>query len=89
MLQVLCLVNHPRIWQKIADPQGQVAQITKQHTDSDARLDEVFLSSLGRFPDDIERTACRKYLEQSETPEKGLEGVLWSLLNTREFLLQH
>ena len=23
------------------------------------------------------------------TPEKGLQGVLWGLVNTREFLLQH
>jgi hypothetical protein len=30
-----------------------------------------------------------KYLIDAESPEKGLQGVMWSLLNTREFLLQH
>ena len=33
--------------------------------------------------------ACAKYLEKSESPVKGLQGILWSLLNTREFVLQH
>ena len=32
---------------------------------------------------------CLQYLEKAESPEKGLQGVMWSLLNTREFLLQH
>ena len=36
-----------------------------------------------------EKQACLKYLQKAETPEKGLQGVMWSLLNTREFLLQH
>jgi hypothetical protein len=30
-----------------------------------------------------------KYLRESATEAEGLRGVMWSLLNTREFLLQH
>ena len=33
--------------------------------------------------------ACQEHAGQAESPEKGLQAVLWSLLNTREFLLQH
>jgi hypothetical protein len=44
---------------------------------------------VSRPPSDAEREACAKYLAAAESPEKGLRGVLWSLLNTREFLLQH
>ena len=40
-------------------------------------------------PTDAERKACAKYLAAADSPEKGLQGVLWSLINTREFLLQH
>ena len=28
-------------------------------------------------------------MKAAETNEKGLQGVLWSLMNTLEFLLQH
>ena len=35
------------------------------------------------------RRAAQKYLKESTSPAKGLQGILWSLLNTREFVLQH
>jgi Protein of unknown function (DUF1553) len=89
ILQVMSLANHPRVWQKIADPKGQVARLVKEMKDDGSRIDELFLSTLSRLPGDAERTACLAFLKQGETPEKGLQGVLWSLLNTREFLLQH
>ena len=53
------------------------------------RIDEVYLWTLSRLPVDEERQACRKYLKDSPSPERGLQDVLWSLLNTREFLLNH
>ncbi len=89
ILQVMTLLNHPRVWQKIADPKGQVARILKEVSEEGERVDELFLCTLSRAPDEKEREACLKYLRAAESPEKGLQGVMWSLLNTREFLLQH
>jgi hypothetical protein len=89
ILQVMSLANHPRVWQKITDPNGRVAQIVKEHTDPAAQLDEAFLWSLSRLPDETEKRICLKYLQEADSPEKGLQGVMWSLLNTKEFLLQH
>jgi hypothetical protein len=89
ILQVMSFANHPHVWQKIADTSGRVAKISKLETTVSDRIDAVFLSSLSRFPTDDERAACVKYLIDAESPEKGLQGVMWSLLNTREFLLQH
>jgi hypothetical protein len=88
-LQVLSFANHPRVWAKIADEKGQVAHIVKEISDDDRRIEEVFLLTLSRLPTDAERQACRKYLQESATPTKGLKGLMWSLLNTREFILQH
>ena len=42
-----------------------------------------------RLPTVAERDACLTFVKNAESPEKGLQGVLWSLVNTREFLLQH
>jgi hypothetical protein len=89
ILQVMSMANHPRVWQKIADPNGRVAKIAKEMTDEPARIDEVYLWTLSRLPDEAEKQACLKYLKAAETPENGLQGIAWSLLNTREFLLQH
>ena len=89
VLQVLALVNHPRIRQKIADPKGCVAKAMSDSSDVDRQLDDLFLGSLSRLPSDAERSACRTFVKESASPAEGLRSVLWSLLNTREFVLQH
>jgi len=40
-------------------------------------------------PSDAEKQECLKYVRESGTEAEGMRGVMWSLLNTREFLLQH
>ncbi len=89
VLQVLSFANHPRIRQKIADEKGRVAQIVREHADEGRRVEEVFFWTLCRLPSDSEREACLHYVRASASPAEGLRGVMWSLLNTREFLLQH
>jgi len=89
VFQVLALANHPRLWEKVRDPGGRVAKLVKAEPDAGKRIDELFLATLSRPPTQDERAACITFVADAETPEKGLHGVLWSLLNTREFLLQH
>jgi hypothetical protein len=89
MLQVLSLANHPQVWRKIADPAGRVAEVIKQHEPPQERIEAIYLSTLGRLPEESETQVCLSYLGEVESPEKGLQGVLWSLVNTREFILQH
>jgi hypothetical protein len=89
VLQVLSFANHPRVWAKISDDGGRIAKIAKEIADTDKEIEEVFLVALGRLPSDSERQACQKYMKESESAVKGLQGVLWSLVNTREFVLQH
>ena len=89
VLQVLTLANHPRIWEKIRAPAGRVAKLTKTALSDAEKVEEVFLATVSRLPSGDEREACLTYLKAAESSQKGLQGVLWSLLNTREFLLQH
>lgn len=89
VLQVLALANHPRVWEKIRAPSGRVAKLAKTALSEDDKVEELFLASVSRPPSGDEREACRKHLQAAESSEKGLQGILWSLINTREFLLQH
>jgi hypothetical protein len=89
VLQVLSFANHPRVWQKISDDKGLAARIAKDMTDDGARVEEMYLAVLSRPPSAGEREACVKYLKESPSSAKGMQGILWSLLNTREFVLQH
>jgi hypothetical protein len=89
VLQALSFTNHPRVLKKITDENGQVARLLKAHADDDRRIEEIYLGTLSRLPSPDENQACLKYLKASDTPTKGMQGILWSLLNTREFCLQH
>ena len=89
IFQVLTLANHPRVWEKIRDPNGRVAKVMKDSTDDAKRVESLFLATVSRPPSAAERDACLKFVKEAESPEKGYQSVLWGLVNTREFLLQH
>jgi hypothetical protein len=89
LMQSLYLVNHPELRKRIESPQGRVAAIVKEKSDTSGRIDEVYLWTLSRLPTDEERRLCAVYIEQSPTPQAGVSGVMWSLLNTTEFVLNH
>ena len=52
-------------------------------------MDELFLATLSRFPDDAERQAALARLGQGGDREAAFADVLWALINTREFILNH
>jgi hypothetical protein len=89
MIQALFLANHPQIRAKIADPKGRIAQLVKEHTEDARRIEEVYLWTVSRFPNEEERRTCLDYLRGSGSPQQGLEGIQWALLNSDEFLFNH
>ncbi|GBD36629.1 hypothetical protein HRbin36_01754 [bacterium HR36] len=89
MLQALFLANHPWLRAKIADKQGLVARLAQASLSDDERIEELFLATLSRLPTPIEMKLSQDYLKQTGSTVKGLEGLLWALLNTNEFLFNH
>ena len=66
-----------------------MAKLTKEVSEPSQRVTELYLGTLGREPTKAETEFCITHLNGAASPEKGLQAVLWSLLNTKEFLLQH
>jgi hypothetical protein len=88
--QLLFLANHEEVRQKIAADSGRAAQLAKNDKlDDQQRLEDLFLGALGRLPSPDELKAGLEHLKTSATLRKGLEEVLWSLVNTREFQLNY
>jgi hypothetical protein len=86
--QLLFLANHEEVRQKIAADTGRAALLAKNDKlDNQQRLEDLFLAALGRLPSADEMKAGLEYLKTSDSLRKGLEDVLWSLVNTREFQL--
>lgn len=52
-------------------------------------VESLYLAVYSRRPTPEEKTSMEKYLEGSPSPEEGAAGILWALLNSSEFVLNH
>ena len=54
-----------------------------------AWIDEAWLRVLSRPVKSEERHRAMSHLQQATSPGEGMEDLVWSLINTKEFLLNH
>ena len=52
-------------------------------------VEELFLAALSRPPSGDEARSALDHLRASPDRASGLADVLWALINTREFVLNH
>jgi hypothetical protein len=55
----------------------------------DEIVEELFLASLSRFPDRTERQEALDHVRFTTDRKAALADVVWALINTREFILNH
>jgi hypothetical protein len=89
LAQVLLLSNSDEIENKLANPEGRTARLVKDKTADDKAIDDLYLAALGRFPTPEERGKTTVYITGGANRQQVLEDVLWSLLNSKEFLFNH
>lgn len=69
----------------------ELAEATKPRTpfDPDAAIRQIFLRTVSRTPTEAEFTQARADLAAAKSPVEGLRDLLWAMLNTREFMVNH
>ncbi len=55
----------------------------------DQRVETLFLAALARAPTEVERGRFVEYVASGDEKQKALSDVLWALLNSAEFTLNH
>jgi len=50
---------------------------------------QAYLRALGRPPEPHEVERATKFIDDASSPATGLRGLLWALLNTKEFIVNH
>lgn len=88
MAQALHLLNAPEIDQKIASDEGRVASLISRQISPEMIADELCLAAFGRAPGKKEETIAADLFSQGE-PQQAAEDLLWTLLNSYEFLFIH
>jgi hypothetical protein len=85
--QTLFLMTDPEILKKIR--QGRLARLLASGRSDDQVIEELFLASLSRFPEARERRAALEHVRAAKDRGEAFADVVWALINTREFILNH
>jgi hypothetical protein len=87
--QVLHLANSPEIEDKVSSGNGRVAKLVQDKVAPEKAVEELYLAAFARYPSEQEKKTALAYLDKQTDKRRGLEDVLWALLNSREFLFNH
>ena len=89
MAQALHLLNSTKTSNKIGDRDGRAARLAASTKTSDEIMEDLYLTTLARFPSDAERIRLRTAFSESTDRRETVEDILWALLNTKEFVFNH
>ncbi len=86
--QVLLISNSDEVENKLADGKGRVAQLVQAKKTDLEIIEELYLATLSRPPTSSETARTTAYVQQQppESRQQAFEDLLWTLLNTKEFL---
>ena len=71
---------------------GILAAIESPWMEESEKVNGLVLAALTRFPSEQERTAFETHLSESRSSEdrrKALGNIMWALVNSAEFQLNH
>jgi hypothetical protein len=85
--QTLYMMSDPALLEKMVG--GRLRGLLAASGSDSALIDELFLATLSRFPDGRETRAALDRINAADTHTSGCTDVLWALINTREFILNH
>ena len=91
IVQVLHIVNGDSINNKLQSKESRVDKLLETDVTDEAMVEVAYLSSLSRYPTDVERQAMLEVIKGTTGEERrlALEDIYWSLLSSREFLFHH
>lgn len=78
-------------WKKYASPAEANGQEPSEGgiVDVGKAIDDAYLRTLSRKPTDAEAAAAQEFVADAKDQLDGLRGVMWALLNTKEFIVNH
>lgn len=91
LAQVLLLSNSDEIENKLASGDGKIGRFftEKERRPLKDLIEELYLGSLSRLPSSDELNTATKYLDGESDKRPAAEDLLWTLLNSKEFMFNH
>ncbi|MCA9068160.1 MAG: DUF1549 domain-containing protein [Planctomycetaceae bacterium] len=89
LAQALELVNSAEIQRKLTAKDGTVARLAANDESPADNIRQVFLTTLARPPSEEELSTAVDFVNSEEDRSEAYRSLLWSLMATNEFLLNH
>ena len=93
LLQAIFTQNDPLVRMRIADSDWifeiHDAEGNDAPPDKINLVRQVWLRTVGRYPRDAEVTRAMAHLASADSLADGIAELLWAMINTKEFLLNH
>jgi hypothetical protein len=87
--QTLYRMTDQGILGKLRSNNSRLAQLLKTKKSDAEIFDELFLATMTRLPNDDEKSAFGEHMKSEKDRTAAFVDVLWALINTREFVLNH
>ena len=88
VVQVLHLMNAPSIHQKITQDNSRCHHLADETIPLATAIEELYLSCFGRYPTEAEKIDLVAEFSKPDVQRRHLlEDILWSLLNSPEFVI--
>lgn len=89
VVQALHLMNAPELHARVTSDEGRAAALSKSDATPEAIIEELYLRVYCRAPTAEERAMALELFGQTpEDRRRGVEDLLWALLNTPEFVFK-
>jgi hypothetical protein len=90
LLEALHMMTGPAYNTKLSSEGGRLSTMLKNGASDEQILDEFYLAALTRFATAEERSELLKFLGQrSSRRQETLAGLVWAIVNSREFAYNH
>jgi hypothetical protein len=89
LAQVLLLANSEELENKIGSGEGKIAALIKDKRSDKEIIDELYLGAISRFPTAAEAATTQKFVAGIENKQEAYQDILWTLMNSKEFMFNH
>jgi hypothetical protein len=87
--QTLFRMTDAAVLAKFTDKDGRTRKLAQTKMTDEELVEEAFLATLSRFPTKQQKADGLQHLKDAKNRTEGVTDLIWALVNTREFILNH
>lgn len=91
--QALHMINGDTLLKKVESKDNILTRYLDESWSDDRIIDAIYQSAFARLPSPRDRAAVKEFIAAEQAAgrsrRKALEGVLWTVLNSEEFQVNH